>query len=149
MYLLSAECIWLPIFGMNRAWQRLPALRQFPPPFSLLPPPHPAPPSTFTAVSCDVHGPMRTVLNGSRMRIEGRAVILSAPTWRHDFSHITTTPICPLQFSARTRTCPILNTCTGPSRHLQSWHLSGISAGRVCGCTREAVPRRFTITTAT
>jgi hypothetical protein len=54
---------------MNRAWQRLPALRQFPPPFFLLPPPHPAPPSTFTSVPCDVHGPMCTVLNGSRTRI--------------------------------------------------------------------------------
>ncbi|KAJ7362703.1 hypothetical protein DFH08DRAFT_1025081 [Mycena albidolilacea] len=40
------------------------------PPFSLLPPPHRAPSSTFTAVPCDVHGPMRTVLNGFRTRIE-------------------------------------------------------------------------------
>ncbi|KAJ7774370.1 hypothetical protein B0H14DRAFT_2965354, partial [Mycena olivaceomarginata] len=70
MYLLSAECIWLPIFGMNQAWQQLPALRQFPPPFSLLPPPHPAPPLMFTFVPCDVHGPMCTILNGSRTRIE-------------------------------------------------------------------------------
>ncbi|KAJ7305684.1 hypothetical protein DFH08DRAFT_902546 [Mycena albidolilacea] len=51
---------------------------------------------------------------------------------------------------ARMRTCPVLNTMRGPFR----WAcpcigLSEISAGRVCGCAREAVPRRFTITTAT
>ncbi|KAJ7350050.1 hypothetical protein DFH08DRAFT_126987 [Mycena albidolilacea] len=66
-------------------------------------------------------------------------------------------PYFPLQFSARMRTCIVLNTCAGPLQHLQSWQrwacpcigLSGISAGHVCGCACEAVPRRFTITTAT